>query len=110
MRRLSEIQERGIRRRLSMLIQRGRERESLSRQGHVPWQGQDNPSGFDALEQSGSDSSHLEIFWFLGRKMVIERKRQTGFTRVSQTLNQISNMAEHPDAPELSAAQVRALQ
>jgi hypothetical protein len=110
MRRLSEIQERGIRRRLAMLIQRGRERESLSRQWQVPWQGQDNPRGFDALQQAGSDSSHLEIFWFLGRKVVIERKRQPGFTRVSQTLNQLSNMADHPDALELSAGEVRALQ
>ncbi len=108
--RLSEIQERGIRRRLAMLIQRGRERESLSRQWHVPWQGQDNPRGFDALQQSGDDSSHLETFWFLGRKVVIERKRQPGFTHVSQTLNQISNMADHPDVLELSAAEVRALQ
>ena len=65
--RLSEIQERGIRRRLSMLIQHGCERESLSRQRHVSRQGQDNPRGFDALQQSGSDSSHLETFWFLGR-------------------------------------------
>ncbi len=65
MRRLSEIQERGIRRRLAMLIQRGRERESLSRQWHVPGQG--NPRGFDAIQQSGDDSSLLDTFWFLGR-------------------------------------------
>jgi len=110
MRRLSEIQERGIRRRLSMLIQHGCERESLSCQRHVPWQSQDSPRGFDALEQSGSDSSHLETFLFLGRKMVIERKRQSGFTRVSQTLNQLSNMADHSDALELSAGEVRSLQ
>ncbi len=110
MRRLSEIQKRGIRRRLAMLMQRGREGESLSRQRHVPWQGQDNPREFDALQQSGNDSSHLEIFWFLGRKVVIERKRQTGFMRVSQTLNQISNMADHPNVLELSAAEIQALQ
>ncbi len=110
MRKLMEIQERGIRRRLAMLIQRGRERESLSRQWHVPWQDQDNPMESDALQQSGSGSSHLDTFWFLGQKVVIERKRQVGFTRVSQTLNQLSNMADHPDVLELSAAKVRALQ
>ncbi len=91
-----------------MLIQRGRERESLSRQWHIPCQ--DNPRGFDALQQSGSDSSHFDTFWFLGQKVVIERKRQPGFTHVGQTLNQISNMADHPDVLELSAAQVRTLQ
>ncbi len=109
MRRLSEIQERGIRRRLAMLIQRGREWESLSRQWH-PWQGQDNPRGFNALQQSGSDSSHFDTFWFLGRKVVIERKRQPGFTRVSQTLNQLSNMADNPNVLELPAAEIQALQ
>jgi len=97
------MQERGIRRRLAILIQRGRERESLSRQWHVPWQ--DNPRGSDILQQSVTDSSHLETFWFLGRQVVIERKRQPGFIHVSQTLNQISNMADHPDVLELSAAE-----
>ncbi len=43
-------------------------------------------------------------------KVVIERKSQPGFTRVSQTLNQLSNMADHPDVLELSAARVPALQ
>ena len=108
--RLSEIQERGIRRRLAMLIQHGRERERLSRQGRVSRQGQDNPRGFDALQQSGSGSSHLETFLFLGRKVVIERKRQPGFTRVSQTLNQLSNMADNPNVLELPAAEIQALQ
>ncbi len=59
-----------------MLIQRGRERECLSRQWHAPWQ--DNTRGFDAIQQSRDDSSHLETFWFLGSKVVIERKRQSG--------------------------------
>ncbi len=108
MRRLSEIQERGIRRRLATLIQRGRERESLSRQGRVTWQGQDNTRGFDALQQSGSDSSRFETFRFLGRKATIERKRRSGFTHVSQTLNQLSNMADRPDVLELSAGEVPA--
>ncbi len=65
--RLNEMQKRGIRRRLAMLRQRGRERESLAPQRHVPWQGQDNPGGVDALQQSGNDSSHLDTFWFLGQ-------------------------------------------
>ncbi len=108
--RLSEIQERGIRRRLAMLIQRGRELESLSRQWRAHWQGQDNPEGVDALQQPGDDSSHFETFWFLGQKVVIERKRQSGFTHVSQTLNQMSNMADHPDVLELSADEVQAFQ
>ncbi len=93
-----------------MLIQRGRERKSLSRQWHVPWQGQDNPRGSDILQQSVTDSSHLETFWFLGRQVVIERKRQPGFMHVSQTLSQLSNMADRPDALELSAAEVPELQ
>jgi len=84
-----------------MLMQRGRERESIDRQRNVPWQ--DNPRGYNVLQQSGNDSSHVETFWFLGRKVVIERKRQPGFTHVGQTLNQISNMADHPDVLELSA-------
>ncbi len=108
MRRLNEIQERGIRRRLAMLRQRGRERESLSHQLHIS--GQDNPRERDALKQAGADSSLLEIFWFLGRKVVIERKRQPGFTHVSQTLYQISHMADRPDALELSDAKVPELQ
>jgi hypothetical protein len=60
--RLNKMQKRGIRRRLAMLIQRGRERESLSRQRHIP--GQDNPRECDALKQSGADSSLLDTFWF----------------------------------------------
>ncbi len=109
MRRLNEMQKRGIRRRLAMLRQRGRERESLSRQWHIS--GEDNPRERDALKQSGADSSHLETFWFLGGKVVIERKRQPGFTHVSQTLNQLSNMADHPDVLELSAAEnIQAIQ
>ena len=108
MRRLNEMQERGIRRRLAMLTQRGRERESLSRQWHIP--GQDNPRERDALKQAGADSSLLDTFWFLGRKIVIVRKRQPGFTHVSQTLNQLSNMDDHPDVLQISAAQVPTLQ
>jgi hypothetical protein len=110
MRRLNEIQERGIRRRLAMLIQRGREGENIYRQRHVPWQGQDNPRGVDVLQQFGNDSSHFETFWFPGQKVVIERKRQPGYTHVSQTLYQIAHMADHPDVLELSADEVRVLQ
>jgi hypothetical protein len=91
-----------------MLTQRGRERESLSRQWHIP--GQDNPRVCDALKQAGADSSILDTFLFLGRQVVIERKRQPGFTHVSQTLSQLSNMADRPDALELSTAEVPELQ
>ena len=108
MRRLNEMQKRGLRRRLAMLRQRGRERESLSRQWHIS--GEDNPRKCDALKQSGADTSLLDTFWFLGRKVVIVRKRQPGFTHVSQTLNHLSNMADHPDVLEISADEVTAIQ
>jgi hypothetical protein len=57
MRRLNEMQKRGIRKRLAMLRQRGREQESLSRQWHIP--GEDNPRGFDLLQQA-VDDFHVE--------------------------------------------------
>lgn len=106
MRKLSEMQERGIRRRLAMLIQRGRERDELSHKRRGSWQNQGASIGFDAPHQPGY--SNPDTFYFLGRKMVVERKRQRRPVHISQIIEDLFHEADHVDAPQCLVVEIEA--
>jgi len=95
MRKLSEIQERGIRRRLAMLIQRGRERAGLPHQLRCSWQKQGTPREFDAFQQPGY--SHFDTFELLGRKVVVDRKRQRQPVHISHIITDLFHEVNHVD-------------